>query len=233
VNAVVSTLELETYDLAEASEYLRVPRSTLQWWLDGGKRGGKQHQPVIREQATGSGILTWGEFVEAWYVRQYRREHSVDLSALREFIGSLREQLGVLYPLAHAQPFVGPDHRLVKQVQDDVGLPQDLWIVVAGRKNQLVLTPTMAEFIEKVEFGQSGLRPAIAIRPQGPDSPVVIEPTRAFGSPNVRGIRTEALVELVNAGEDLGDVASDFSLTDHELRSALAYEWEREPAPAA
>lgn len=230
---MVSTLELETYDLTEASHHLRIPSSTLHWWLDGGKRDGRQHQPVIREHATGSRTLTWGEFVEAWYVRQYRREHLVDLSALREFIGGLREQLGVRYPLAHARPFVGPGHQLVKQVQDDVGLPQDLWIVVAGRKNQLVLTPTMSEFIEKVEFEQSGSQPAIAIRPRGRTSPVMIEPTRAFGSPNVRGIRTEALVELVNAGEDLDEVASDFGLTVHDLRSALSYEWEQETAPAA
>lgn len=229
----MSTLDVETYDLTEASRYLRVPPSTLHWWLEGGTRDRHSYAPVIRESATGSRTLTWGEFVEAWYVRQYRREHSVELAELRKLSLGLRERLGVRYPLAHAKPFVGEGRQLVQKVQDEVGLSQDLWIVVAGRTDQLVLTPTMTQFIERVEFSNVGLQPVVAIRPRGKSSPVVIQPDHAFGSPNVRGIRTEALVELVDAGEDLDDVATDFGLTPQELRAALAYEWEQEPAEAA
>jgi uncharacterized protein (DUF433 family) len=229
----VNTLDVETYDLAEASRYLRVPHSTLQWWLEGGVRSGHSYAPVIRELATGSRTLTWGEFVEAWYVRQYRREHAVELASLRQLGLRLRDHLGVRYPLAHAKPFVGPGRQLVKQLQDEIGLPQDLWIVIAGRTDQLVLTPTMTQFIDRVEFSADGLQPAVAIRPRGKSSPVGIRPDHAFGSPNVRGIRTEALAELVDAGEDLDDVATDFGITPHELRAALAYEWEQEPVAAA
>ena len=229
----MSTLDVETYDLTEASRYLRMPQSTLQWWLEVGTRAGHSYPPVIRESATGSRTLTWGEFVEAWYVRQYRRGHSVELAELRKLSLGLRERLGVRYPLAHAKPFVGEGRQLVQKVQNEVGLSQDLWIVVAGRTDQLVLTPTMTEFIEKVEFSDAGFQPVIAIRPRGKSSPVMIQPDHAFGSPNVRGIRTEALVELVDAGEDLDDVATDFGLTPQELRAALAYEWEQEPAEAA
>ena len=90
----------------------------------------------------------------------------------------------------------------------------------------------MTEFIEKVEFGHEGDQPAIAIRPRGKGSLVVIQPDRAFGSPSIRGIRTDALAELVDAGEKLEDVAGDFGLSTAELREALSYEWELEPAAA-
>lgn len=209
-----------------------MPVSTLQWWLNGGTRSGRLYEPVIRESATGSNVLTWGEFVEAWYVRQYRREHGVDLSDLRELIGRLRTELGLKYPLAHEQPFVGPGRRLVKQLQDEIGLPQDLWVVVAGRSDQLVLTPTMTEFMDRVEFDAVGQQSAIAIRPRGRDSAVVIKPDQASASPNVRGVRTEVLAELVNAGEEIDDVANDFGLNVQELRDALSYEWELQPSAA-
>jgi uncharacterized protein (DUF433 family) len=227
----LTQLEVATHDVREASRYLRVPVSTLWWWLDGGERNGRHYEPVIRESATGSDVMTWGEFVEAWYVRQYRREHHVDLSDLRQLINGLREELGLRYPLAYEKPYVGPGRQLVKRVQDEIDLPQDLWMVVAGRKNQLVLTPTMTQFIERVEFDAAD-KSATAIRPRGAGSAIVIQPDRAGASPNVRGIRTEALVELVDAGEEIEDVARDFSLPIEELREALSYEWELQPSAA-
>lgn len=54
---------------------------------------------------------------------------------------------------------------------------------------------------------------------------VVVDPEKAFGAPTVRGIRTEALAEPVDAGEPAEVVAEDFSLDVAEVKAALAYEW--------
>ena len=220
-----TSLDTELYDISVASLYLDVPVATLQWWLDGDTRSGTVYAPVIRKEPTGSRTLTWGEFVEAWYVRQYRREHKVHLAHLRSLIGGLRDELGVEYPLAYSTPLVGPGRKLVQQVQDAAGVPQDLWIVVAGNKGQLALTPTMTEFYERVEFDVSGEKAARAIRPRGHGTNVLIQPDQAFGAPHVNGIRTESLVELVDAGEDIEDVAADFDLDINLLKEALSYEW--------
>jgi hypothetical protein len=40
------------------------------------------------------------------HLRQYRRIHNVPMVELRDFIESLRQRLGVPYPLAHERPFV-------------------------------------------------------------------------------------------------------------------------------
>jgi uncharacterized protein (DUF433 family) len=226
-------LDTELYDITVASRYLDVPNTTLQWWLDGDTRSGTTYKPVIREQPTGSRTLTWGEFVEAWYVRQYRREHKVRLAHLRSLISALRDELGVAYPLAYSTPLVAPGRKLVQQIQNDAGVPQDLWIVVADNKGQLALTPTMTEFYERVQFDPSGDRSALAIRPRGPGTNIVIQPDLAFGAPHVNGIRTESLVELVDAGDDIDDVAHDFDLDLDLLKEALSYEWEPRPLASA
>jgi hypothetical protein len=54
----------------------------------------------------------------------------------------------------------------------------------------------------------AGDKSATAIRRRGAGSAIVIQPDQAGASPNVGGIRTEALVELVDAGEEIEDVAS-------------------------
>jgi hypothetical protein len=43
----ISVLDRETYSEAEAARLLRVPQSTLNYWLEGGRRGSKI-QPDLR-----------------------------------------------------------------------------------------------------------------------------------------------------------------------------------------
>lgn len=79
-------------------------------------------------------------------------------------------------------------------------------------------------FLEEVNFDDQAL--ASQIMPAGKASPVRIEPGVAFGAPHVQGIRTENLVGLVNAWEEIDIVAESFHLTETDLRAALAYEWQ-------
>ena len=59
----------------------------------------------------------------------------------------------------------------------------------------------------------------------GKESPVVIDPHRSFGAPSIRGIRTEALAELIDAGEPPEGVAEDFDLPVELVKATVAYEW--------
>ena len=51
---VGTVLEREMYTEAAAARLLRVAPGTLHYWLEGGQRGDKVYQPVIRGTATGS-----------------------------------------------------------------------------------------------------------------------------------------------------------------------------------
>src|SRR5690349_20795272 len=118
----VSVLERELFSEAEAARLLRVPQSTLHWWLDGGTYRGRDYRPVIRLEPRGERSVTWAEFVEAGLLRQYRRIHGVSLSELRAVIDRLRDEYHTPYPLAHHRPFVGPGRQLLLEVQQAAGL---------------------------------------------------------------------------------------------------------------
>ncbi len=208
-----------TYSVGEAARLLRVSPATLRSWLEGSGR----NRPVIRPEPTGSGDVTWGEFVEAWFLRAYGKRRA--WQRLRPVIARLREELGVMNPLATGQPFVGPGLELTLRTQQAEKLPDDLAIVYEIVSGQLVLSPVARQFTERVQFAEEDPRRALRILPQGEDSPVVIDPEFSFGSPTVRGIRTEALAELTDAGEPVEEVADDFSLSAADVKSAVAFEW--------
>lgn len=224
--AVVSVLDIELYAVSEAARLLGVPASTLKWWLEGREAGddGAGYAPVIRVEPTGSTAVTWGEFVEAGYLREYRRRHRVSLQHLRQVIDALRSEFGVPYPLAHFMPFVGPNRQLVLELEQQLDVPAALRMV-AVVDGQQMLTPAAESFLERVEFAEDDPQWAERLYPVGKASPVIIDPGYNFGAPTVDGISTEVLAELVDAGEPIEDVARDYDLAPERLRHALAYEW--------
>ena len=121
----VTVLDQELYSKAEAARLLRVSQSTLNYWLEGGVRGGRTYQPVIRPEPRGRRApVSWAEFIEAALLRQYRRERQVPMAELRRFIDLLRERYGVPYPLADKRPYVN-ERQLVIEAQDQADLAPD------------------------------------------------------------------------------------------------------------
>lgn len=222
----VAVLDRELYTVAEAARLLRVPASTLKWWLEGreSSRRSPAYPPVVRPEPSGSNHVTWGEYVEAGYLREYRRRHEVSLQHLRGVIDALRAEFGVPYPLAHFKPFVGPGRRLVLELEQRLDVPPGLRMVATVDGQQL-LTPAAESFLERVEFAEEDPQWAERVYPAGKASPVVIDPEYNFGAPTIDGISTEVLAELVDAGEPLEEVADDYGLSPERLRHALAYEW--------
>lgn len=217
----VTVLNREMFSEVEAARLLRLPPSTLHYWLEGGVRRGQQYRPIIREMPRDKRTVTWAEFVEAGLLRQYRRERGVPMAELRAVIDKLRAELGVPYPLAHEQPYVGAGRQLVREIQDEVGLDPEYFLVAIARE-QLVLTSASEAFVERVRWADGV---AVGWRPHAdPKSPVVIVPDQRFGKPTVNGISTEVLWEHDDAGEDVDQIADDFGLKPRDVRWALSYE---------
>lgn len=218
----VAQLERPFFSVSLAARLLRVPQATLRWWLEGRSGGG--YEPVLRANPTGSSDVTWGEFIEAQYLRSYRRDHRVPLQRLRPFIAAMRDEFGVSYPLAHFEPFVAEGRRLVLEIEETLELPLDLRMVVSVPDGQMMLTSPAESFLGHVEFSDTLPRWAERVFPLGKESPVVIDPGEAFGSPTVRGIRTDVLAELLDAGEALDAVAADYSLDPDDVVAARFFE---------
>jgi uncharacterized protein (DUF433 family) len=215
-----SILERPVYGVAEAAGVLGLRAERTRAWLDGYVRRGTTYPPVIRAHHSGDDIVTWGEFVELGYLREYRRK-GVPLQRLRPVIDDLRREFDTPYPLA-ARPYVW-GKELVLELQERADLPTAIAIVVRSGQ-QLLLTDEATRFVNKVEFAEAGLGEAQRLLPAGQASPVVIDPLVRFGRPTVAGVATARLWELFDAGEPFDEIADGYELQPELVRSAVAYE---------
>ncbi len=216
--ADVTILDRPVYGIGQAAALLGLRHDRVGAWLDGYRRRGVSYPPVIRDARTGSDSVTWGEFVELGYLREYRKAR-VSLQHIRPVIERLREIYGVRYPLAHAKPFVY-DHQLVMRIQEEVGLDPSLAIVIRSGQ-QLVLAREVEAYLLKVEFADDV---AARLHPAGRTSPVVIDPEMSFGRPAIRGVATERLTELYRGGDSPEFLAEAYELPLEHIRAAIAFE---------
>jgi uncharacterized protein (DUF433 family) len=226
-----TVLDRPVYGMSQAARLLGLRSDSLRRWIDGYERAGTTYPPVIREERTGADVVTWGEFVEAGYLREYRARR-VSLQYLRPVIALLRDEIGVPYPLATLQPYTSGRH-LALEVQQTVGLDPALSIVVLGRDGGLQLADPAQSFVEKVDFAGQGNRDAERLYPLGRHVPIVLDPERGFGEPTLRGgARTDVVAELVAAGEDATRVAEMYGITVTDVAAAVSYEEGRTTAAA-
>jgi hypothetical protein len=71
-----SILDRPVYGVSEAAGLLGLRADRGQAWLDGYERQGALYAPVIRVEPTGQDVVSWGEFVELGYLREYRRKEN-------------------------------------------------------------------------------------------------------------------------------------------------------------
>ncbi|MDP4015334.1 MAG: hypothetical protein Q8P38_12065 [Candidatus Nanopelagicales bacterium] len=223
--AQVTILDSVVTTVHEAARQLRIPPATLMHWLEGGERRGRRYEPILREHATGRPEMTWGEIVEAQYLRTYRSEKKVPMQRLRPFISGLRSALGIPYPLAHFRPWVSENRQLLLDSQETTDLPDSLWAVFRGKHGQLVINPLIeVEFLERVEFAHEPSGEALALWPMGMKHPVTLDPRISSAAATVKGVRTGILTERIEALESFEDVADEFGLSVAEVKAAVSFE---------
>lgn len=223
-------LEVPVMTAVEAAHQLNIPASTLKRWLDGHHRQGQFYEPVLRETPNPDAPMTWGEIVEADYLREYRRT-GVPMQRLRPFILYCREKFELRYPLAHYRPFTD-GRRILLEAQEAAGLGDDLRVVYELKTGQLELDSRVQSFLYRVERDSDG---DIAQRlwPDGRRSPVVHDPNIASGAATVDGVRTEIIREQYEVGEDTRDIAEVFQLPLEHVVAALEHERRLRPLQVA
>jgi uncharacterized protein (DUF433 family) len=231
--SVIDLLERPVYGMSQVDRILLLPSGTAQRWVDGYRRGGKAYPPVIRPVSTGDEIVTWGEFVETRLLAGFRKR-GVPMARMRPAVERLRELFGTRYPLAHARPFVA-GRELVLQTQDEVGLDQELRLVVVRTGQQMLdLSGPAEEFFRSTEYTDPDNGQACLIRPLPRVADVVIDPLRGYGEPVVRNVPTEVIAEQVRAGDPPEMVADLFELSREQVNAAIRYELSRRvPGEAA
>jgi hypothetical protein len=190
VTKELAILERPVYGVSEAARLLGLRPDRARAWLDGHERSGVRYPPVIREEPTGDDLVTWGEFVELGYLREYRRAR-VSLQHIRPVIERLRHEFGVRYPLAHSRPWVY-DRQLVLRIQEETHL--DPWLAIVIRSGQeLILAREVESYLQKVGSRQRRPRIRPAGKTTGRHRQVLLR------RPSIRGVATERIAELYRA----------------------------------
>ena len=215
-------LDRVVYSMAQVDRLLALNGGTAHRWIDGYTRAGKRYDPVVRIEPTGDELVTWGEFVEARLLSEYR-DAGVPLLRMRPAVERLREQFDAQYPLAHARPYLDvAGQELVLRAQEQTGLAKALHLVVV-RNGRLMLAPQATRFVHSVDFGTDAVF-AERIFPSVHARSVVIDPRRQFGEPVVRSVPTEVIAEQVRAGDSMDMIAGLFELSRDEVEDAVRYE---------
>jgi len=217
-----TALDQPMYGVTQAAQLLHLRTDKVRRWLDGYTRGSIEYPPVVRQQHTGQDVVTWGEFVELGFLREYRKAR-VSLQHIRPIVDWVKLELETKYPLATARFYVGDRHLIMlKEQQDRLGLHPSLAVVVESGQGVLGLAGPSKAFLRKIDF--NGGDTAQRLRPAGPESPVVIDPDRSFGMPRVRHVTTERIAELFAARESIETIARGYDLQPEEVEAALRFE---------
>jgi len=211
-------LSTPTYGMAQVDRILRLSSGTARRWIDGYERDGHFYLPVVREETTGTDVVTWGEFVEASFLAHYRNS-GVPMRRMRPVVERLRTELQTPYPLAELRPFA-QGRELLMEIQTEVGLEPQMLVVVL-RTNQIVLTERAQQFHDSVDWSKH--RRNIALSMVLAES-VTVDPLIAFGEPAVRSVRTDVLASAHRAGDSVEDLALGYDLDVSEVNDALRYE---------
>ena len=222
--AVTSMLDREVYVFAEVDRLIGLTPGTAKRWINGYERAGTSYEPVLRvAPREDDAWVTWGEFVEARMLAEYRDIKKIRMARLRETVDSLRQEFGLNYPLAHLRPYLSVYDREITIEGKAVGLPDQ---AVAVRTGQVLIGD--ARWIANrsaLKVDQSG-EPVIAELPADRDiAGIVINPGRFSGQPTFAGTRISpvTIAGMVAAGERPEDIAADYGLSLQQVRDATTY----------
>ena len=126
---MTSVLTRPIYSLSEAARLLRISPSRLRWWLEGAARGRQAVSACAPYGAEGSSQVSWGEFIEAAYLREYRCH--LPLQRLRPLREGQSREFDTPFPFAVARPLIA-GRELVLEMQRKLEIPEELWMVVGS-----------------------------------------------------------------------------------------------------
>lgn len=200
------------YDLSEAATLALLPPTTLRRWLLGARKRGIDYPPVLRDATNDDSAVRWGEFIEAVVLRRLRDDRDVRPRKLRAFHERVRGELpGVEYPLASRRVFTSGDRPSIDRLSD-------IW---EPETDTVFPHEAIDVFLEEVEWQDEAIV-AYVPRERFPD--VWVRLGERFGAPQIRGVRTQSVFSLRQAGHPVDEVAEGLGLSVEDVTHAEEFE---------
>jgi len=217
--------EVPIYSVGEAAGYLHIPPATLRSWTVGRtyetQAGVQEFEPLIELPPSGENRLSFSNLVEAHVLRALRTRHRVSIRAIRQSLSYAEQQL-------HVRRLLLSDELLT--AAGDLFLDRYGQLINLSKSGQLAVRKLLEAHLKRVERGEEGLPSRLFPFLTGDMTTgsrlVVIDPSVSFGRPTItrKGISTQALVNRIDAGEEVDALAEDYGLTHDEVEAAVVYE---------
>jgi len=213
------------YTIAEASRYLKVASTTLRSWVAGRPypkaEGVGQFEALIHPPQAQPPLLSFWNLIEIHVLRALRSDHGVSIRAVREALSFAEQRLQINRLLLSRQLYAeGGELFLQKYGQ----------LIHLRPSGQLMLQHLFDEHLKRVEWDEHlfpvRLYPFMASDTLSSERLIAIDANIAFGRPVVvsGGISTAAIVDRIDAGEQVAALAEDYDLSPHEITQAVFYE---------
>lgn len=219
-----SRRDVPAYQVAEAASYLHVAPATLRSWVVGRqyptRSGTRRFHPLIHPADSKHRVLSFNNLVESHVLRALRATHGTAIPQIRAALDYARRELGIDRLLLSRELWT--DKR-------DLFLERYGQLVNLSRSGQLAMRALLDVYLSRIEWDERSLplRLYPLVRGEAPDAPryIAIDPHVGFGRPIVlrQGVSTQAIVDRVDAGETVQEVADDYDLTAAEVNEAIVY----------
>ncbi len=210
--------EVPFYGVTQVASYLKMAPSTLRPWivgqpyLESQNRAGAFSPMIISPAAVDPVRLSFNNLVELYVIATLRREHGLNLTAIRKAIANVRKATGSKRPL------------LTKEFATDgvrIYLDEaELLEVSTGEGRQFA----MREIVQKLKRVERDKGEAVRLYLDR-EHRIVADPLRSFGKATVKNTRItiEAIASFRAAGEKIADIAEEFSLPVETVKGALQW----------
>jgi uncharacterized protein (DUF433 family) len=209
------------YTISESAHYLKLATATLRSWVIGRDypkgSGSSFFRPLIQLPDKKQRFLSFNNLIESYVLQSLRQEHGVPIKAVRNALKYAESELKIERLLLN--------HDLLTTA-GDLFLKRYGKLINLSRSGQLALRKVFESHLRRIEWHD---RFPVRFYPyiqRDIKKIIAIDPEIKFGRPIImrKGISTSIIVDRIDAGESIKEIAKDYDLIVDEVEMAVIYE---------
>lgn len=215
VNGFPRTMVLNTYSIAEAARLLSVPRTTLHDWTRPLSNGRGEWGPLVG-RVPGYWALSFLSLVEGFMLSAVRAA-GVAIPPVRSALESLREEIGLEYPLA-TRRLAADGAEILYEFGGDARTRRAVERLVEVREGRPRFRPVVDGFLQRLEYEGEH---AYKMRLETPGAVVHYGIGSGRATFEARGCLVSTVLYRYDGGDTLADLVRDFGVPAEHIRAVV------------
>lgn len=215
------------YTVAEAAQYLGVPRRTLGYWAE----PHRDKSPIVTVVPNGGRnqpVVPFVGLTEAFVAAVFRRVHGLKWSYIRQALADIQADMGLDYALASENLYTDGAEILFDHRRDD----EETALLVEVTSQNILFAEVVRDHLKRITYGPDGWASELIL--PTPREVAVVNPKRAYGQPlTIRGgARVVDLLDRFEGGESPGEIGEDFGVPEDDVLEILRAYYRAKPEAA-